>query len=146
MKKIIALAIAVLMLATLAVPAFAQDVTVTYEVEGEYSVTIPADITLDPEQAVTLNVAASGMLAIGQTLTVAVSSENYNEGWFVKSGNVVLEYSIKNGEDDVANNATVLTWDAEDTAPSVDLSLAVVDEGTQIGIYTDTLTFAVEVE
>ena len=141
MKKIIALAIAVLMLAALAVPAFAAagsdtinatgDTTVTYTVGNSYVLTVPANITVG---------GAAGKIAVSEynvitakKVSVAATSE---EGFVLTTTNGDTEgtytYELNSntftftadGEQDVT-----ATWADEVTAPTV------------AGDYSDIVTF-----
>ena len=147
MKKFIALAIAVLMLATLAVPAFAtqsvtpdnatlEDVVVTYEIAEEYSIEIPAAIDFETGA----NVVYEGNFEADKTVSVASAN-----GWEVK----------RDGDEDGV--AYVLTAGETETTDVVAEIAAGVNEETTValtfdwadaapetaGTYTDTLTFTV---
>ncbi len=159
MKKIFAILLAVTMMATMSVTAFAAEITgesgsveVTYGVEEAYVVTIPAAITLSADAASTMEISASGVvIAYGDQLTVSVSSTNYADSkWYlVDTANAEnkLEYSVKNGENAVASGDAILTVDAgtAETA-TVTLTTQLVDQATVSGTYKDTITFTVNVD
>ncbi len=159
MKKIFAILLAVTMMATMSVTAFAAEITgesgsveVTYGVEEAYVVTIPAAITLSADEASTMEISASGVvIAYGAQLTVSVSSTNYADSkWYlVDTANAEnkLEYSVKNGENAVASGDAILTVDAgtAETATAT-LTTQLVDKATVSGTYKDTITFTVNVE
>lgn len=128
MKKFIALAIAVLMLATLAVPAFADDCVVKYSVGEAYTLVVPAELT----------VTANG----GETLTVALEDVNVVTAKTVSvAGTFALgEKAFKLG--DLTAAGTVIAATTEDA--SADLAFAWVDGApTAAGTYQTTLTFTV---
>ena len=141
MKKIIALAIAVLMLATLAVPAFAAtitteqsgDVTVTYEVSENYTITIPGDVDFGDEMTVSV------VGNVENAVTVSVVSEN---GWELGD----KAYSLKSGaqfDQDVTTSAVLVS----DTGATVNSSIVFKTVWTDgapaaAGTYTDKLTFS----
>lgn len=159
MKKIIALAIAIVMMAALAVPAFAAptvltnnpgtgNMTVTYAVTGEYTVTIPDAAVVDSDD-VTVSVAAGALLASGTQIKVTVSPSTGNAWTLVNSADEedTLAYTIKNGENAIAVGGTVLTHAAGKTAATeVALSFDLVNAATKAGTYSQTITFTVAVE
>lgn len=157
MKKIISLALAVMLITTMSVTAFAATiegesgtVDVTYGVSESYTVTIPASTSLT-ENGVSMEVSTKDVvIPYGNQLTVSISSNNYNEGkWYlVDSANTSnkLEYSMKNGENDVASDSTILTVAAGTTdEQKVTLTATLVGTATYSGTYKDTLTFNVSV-
>lgn len=158
MKKIISLALAVMMIATMSVTAFAATiengtgtVEVTYGVSESYTVIIPADITLTANQESDMEISASDVvIPYGNELTVSISSTNYTDSkWYlVEAANTAnkLEYSVKNGENAVASGDTILTV-AAGTAENqtVNLTTKLVGTATHSGTYKDTLTFSVSV-
>ena len=160
MKKIIALVVAILMIASMSVVAFAagsvqggQDngntTLLSYGVSEHYVVTIPAALDLSAsETTVNVTLAEGYAIGYGKTLAVTVASTN---GWkledAVNDGNdEYIEYALKMGEN-VITTAPVLTADAADPAPEVAVDITVdIDEATIpsiVAIYTDYLTFTV---
>ena len=143
MKKFIALAIAVVMLAALAVPAFAAtfteesaetdaEVTVTYAVDEGYTVTIPDALTFGT--AATVSVV--GNIENAKIITVT--------GAFTLGG---AAYALVDSEGE-AFDGTILTSSTGATVnDSVSINTAWVGEDNNgpaaAGTYTDTLTFAV---
>ena len=152
MKKFIALAIAVLMLATLAVPAFAVEsadgsnqtanTTVQYTVGEKFTVTIPASIDLPDGANKTVAITVEELNMIdGSTFSVtcaesvnltdtaegdAVIVVNLTDDALVWTENVVPE-GAEEADTAVANNLTV-AW-ATGAAPTV------------AGTYTGQVTF-----
>ena len=150
MKKFIALAIAVLMLAALAVPAFAQEqdiaengsgrVEVTYTVGESYSVIIPAAMTMETAA----DVKVVGHVASAKAISVA--SEN---GWKLKKGNDEAEYKlvkiVEQQETTLDTTAAILVSETGDNVNSKVTIKAVwkTSAPQAMGTYTDTLTFTV---
>ena len=158
MKKFFAILLAVAMMATMSVTAFATTidgdsgtVEITYGVEDSYVVTIPASITLSAGEASTMEISAADVvIGYGEQLTVSVSSTNYADSkWYlVDTANAEnkLEYSVKSGENAVASGDAVLTVAAGSTdATTVTLSTQLIDSATVSGTYKDTITFTVNV-
>lgn len=158
MKKIISFALAVMMIATMTITSFAQEVTngsgtveVSYGVSESYTVTIPADITLVANQGSNMEISASNVvIPYGQQLTVSIGSNNYADSkWYLidtANGENKLEYSVKNGEDAVASGSTILTVAAGTTGDqTATLTTNLVGTATSSGTYKDTLTFTVNV-
>ena len=180
MKKIIALALAILMMAAIAVPAMAKDYDETSTGEGYnqsivefgvnagYTITIPQKITFDGLEGEATVTASSVVLAGNETLSVSVSSTQYQmqvEGeqtaraaWVmteITGKSAPVDYTIKNGGVAVASNGVILTVTADDALTTTDdvtsgytdtVTLDLATPGTsQVGTYQDTLTFAASV-
>ena len=82
MKKFIALAIAVLMLAALAVPAFAAttgSTTVTYTVGEGYELTVPATLNLNDTMTGEIEVSGYNLLATNKVTVTATSTWKLND-------------------------------------------------------------------
>ena len=141
MKKIIALAIAVLMLAALAVPAFAvetadatgtntqssADTNVTYAVTQKYTFTVPADITLGETGKAGNEVTASGVtLYKGHKLTITTSET------------AQMKADDSEATADITLSKYVFDFTAADTQ-SFDITWTAP---TVAGNYKTTLTFA----
>lgn len=158
MKKFFAILLAIAMMATMSVTAFAAtiegnegSVEVTYGVEDSYVVTIPASFTVGATEGTEVS-ASDVVIGYGEQLTVSISSTNYDtesSKWYlVDTANAEnkLNYTIKVGDADVVNNGVILTVPAG-TAETVSASLAtaLVDQATVSGTYKDTITFTVTV-
>ena len=146
MKKIIALVIAIVMMAAIAVPAFAEnettgDTVVTYTTEDSYTVTIPADLAFDG----TADLSIEANYAEDVTITVTVDDE---EAFLLSGNSATYAYVLKVGGVAVEAGDTVAeTTEAQGTA-TVALTCAWADGVSapeQAGTYTDTLTFNVAV-
>lgn len=152
MKKIISLALAVLMIAAMSVTAFAADikqdtanktgdVTIEYTQSESYVVIIPDSMTVGTDATVEVN---DIVIGYNKQLTVSVSSQNE---WKLKNNDDGLGYTLHIGETGVTStNNTVLTAASGDTASK---TLSVTIDPNQspkyAGNYTDTLTFNVSV-
>ena len=184
MKKIIALALAILMMAAIAVPAMAEDNVepvvnqtfngdsgssiVEFGVDAGYTITIPQKITFEGLVGEAEVTASSVVLAGNETLSVSVSSTQYQKqvegeespraAWVmteVTGKSAPVDYTIKNGGVAVANNGVILTVTADDDLTDTDdvtsgytdtVTLDLATPGTsQVGTYQDTLTFSVAV-
>ena len=152
MKKFIALAIAILMMAVLAVPAFAATInqttdpktgtmTVTYSPAEGYVVTIPETLVVGNTTGVELKIESNYANALSFNVTVAGDftlrkagdDETYAyelkvDGTAIEAGNVITNESLAQKEKSVVLTAS---WADGVTAPTV------------AGAYTDTLTFTV---
>ncbi|NLA77412.1 MAG: hypothetical protein GX851_06245 [Clostridiales bacterium] len=165
MKKTISMVLAIVMLCALAVPAMAangpitaadqsnNDMTVTYTVTSDYTVNIPEDVTLTDQNETAgsaVELKAGAILPFGESLTVKISSDNFDTTWRMKDGENAnyLAYAIKNGESALtANNAIILTSAAgTDAQAGVSTTLKFTAVAPTIaGTYVDTLTFTVAV-
>ena len=142
MKKFIALAIAVVMLAALAVPAFAATITdtgsavVTYSIDEDYTVTIPDNHNF----GATVAVSVVGNIEEAKTITVASAND-----WTLGE----CEYGLLDSEDAAIDTAEALLVSGigAEVNSVVNFKTAWVGEGNlgpaAAGTYTDTLTFTV---
>ena len=132
MKKFIALAIAVLMLATLAVPTFAKDVDVTYTVDEEYTVTIPDALTFGTEDSVSV----VGNVETAKVITVTGDFELGE-----------CAYALVDAEGAAIEGALLTSGPGATVNTVVTFNTAWVGEDNEgpaaAGTYTDTLTFTV---
>lgn len=151
MKKIISLALAVMMIATMSVTAFAADntldnenktgdVTIEYTQSESYVVIIPDSMTVGTDKTVE---ADNIVIGYGKQLTVSVSSQN---SWKLINNDDSLDYTLKIGDTAASANSTVLTAKSGETV-SKTLSATLDDDQSAkyAGNYTDTLTFTVSV-
>lgn len=157
MKKILAIAMAIVMMLAIAVPAFAADLSAKDTDSGEviittstekadgtdgdwYIVTIPADTTIAwGEERTELKYSAETHLLYGKTLDVDVTSADYVMT-YAPEANVVLDLAFAlNGDVDV-NFATV-TYPAVEKSVTVDITADAWNNAI-VGEYADTLTFS----
>ena len=152
MKKLFALLLAITMMATLSVTAFAADydttgdkgMDVTYSVEPGYTVTIPTDVTIDGNSTtisaedvvvekgryVSVTLAADNNFTVktaeGAELTYTVTANGEN----VAAGGEILTVNPKDGKNGTAN----ITFDIDETAIQY------------AGTYTGSATFTIAVK
>lgn len=148
MKKLLSLALILVMVLTMSITAFAAEITdgsgsvdITYEVPNSYIVTIPDSMTIGTDANVSVS---DVIITAGHLLTVSVSSGQYNDGWKLINGDDTVGYTLKMDGAEIANNAAVLTVK---TGDNVSETLTTALSGTPIysGNYTDKLTFHVSV-
>lgn len=152
MKKILALAMAIVMMMAIAVPAFAaveggsnggSDTIITTLTEKEdssdptwYTVTIPATQNIFWEATATdIEYTINSQLATGDAVKVTVAGSG-----FMTNGTDNLEYAITDAEY-TASGAVVV--DEADTV-TIDTSMAKWTE-VPVDAYSDTLTFTAEI-
>ncbi len=157
MKKILSIALALVMMMAVMVPAFAADLsakdtdagdviitTSTQKADGTdgdwYIVTIPADTTIAwGAENTALNYSVETHLLYGKTLDVDVTSADYVMTYAPEAG-VELDLAFALSGDTDANFATV-TYPAETKAVSVDITADAWNYAI-VGAYSDTLTFS----
>lgn len=158
MKKALSLLLALTMVLSLNVIAFAagtpitedgtssKSVTISHEVEVAYTVTIPADFALETGATIS----ASGVfIESGKQLKVTVSSGGE---WKLKrtavggDAGIAYKLSVTGAEGALANGDAVLTVAAGTATGSASLTGTLTGTVTEAGMYTDTLTFTVAVE
>ena len=155
MKKLFALILAVCLLATMSVTAFAANTTggstqVSFNVDPTYTVTIPATVELNKvedngvvtyENDYTLTASAGVRLKKGEYIEVTVASDfemTTTEG-------ATLAYSITAGGNTVATGGVVATFGTDKNAQSTTIHIAANDPD-YAGEYKDTVTFTVAVK
>ena len=155
MKKLFALILAVVMIATMSVTAFAANTTggsteVKFNVDPTYTVTIPATVELNKvdaegvvtyENDYTLTAQAGVRLKKGEYIEVTVASDfemTTTEG-------ATLDYAITAGGASVANNGVVAEFDTDKAEQTATIHIAANDPDFA-GEYKDTVTFTLEVK
>lgn len=152
MKKLLTLVLAVLMLCSVSVTAFAADLdkgnnvgsmTVSYGVEESYVVTIPADVTVSTAGVERELSASSVLLPDGKTLTVSVASAN---GFKLEYAGSKIPYTVSVGDaKQTTATFTALSITSGTTSGSVKLTFKTTEAdiagATKSGNHTDTLTF-----
>ena len=155
MKKLFALVLAVVMIATMSVTAFAANTTggsteVSFNVDPTYTVTIPATVELERqedngtvtyENDYTIGANAGVRLKKNEYIEVTVASDfemTTTEG-------ATLAYTITAEDAAVANNGVVATFGTDKNAQSTTIHIAANDPD-YAGEYKDTVTFTVAVK
>lgn len=152
MKKLLTLVLAVMMLCSVSVTAFAADldednkvgtITVSYGVADGYVVTIPADVIVSTAGVETTLSASSVLIPDGKTLSVSVTSAN---SYKLECAGSKIPYTVSIGETkQTAATFTALSIASGITSGSVKLTFKTTDadiaKATKSGNHTDTLTF-----
>lgn len=161
MRKLTTLLLAMTMLCSCVLPAFAAEITtngdsanttVQYGASESYIVTVPDSAVIGDDGLGNITVSISNALLASQsTLNVYISSDSFTNGYWnltnTTQPNEKLKYSIKKNSTNIANNDIVLSvaaGEAWDSTVSATLALQLQDTVTQAGLYQDTLTFTVE--
>ena len=155
MKKLFALILAVALMATMSVTAFAANTTggsteVTFNVDPTYTVTIPATVELNKvedngvvtyENDYTLTAQAGVRLKKGEYIEVTVASDfemTTTEG-------ATLAYGITAAGNSVANNGVVAEFATDKAEQTATIHIAANDPDFA-GEYKDTVTFTLTVK
>ena len=152
MKKLLILVLAVVMLCSVSVTAFAADldednkvgtVTVSYGVAEGYVVTIPTDVIVSTAGVEASLSASSVLIPDGKTLTVSVTSAN---NFTLAYAGSTIPYTVSVGEvEQTAASFTALSLASGTTSGDVTLTFKTTEEdvanATKSGSHTDILTF-----
>ena len=155
MKKLFAVILAVALMATMSVTAFAANTTggsteVSFNVDPTYTVTIPATVELNKvedngtvtyENDYTLTAQAGVRLKKGEYIEVTVASDFTME----TDEGATLAYTITAENTAVANNGVVAGFDTDKTEQTATIHIAANDPD-YAGEYKDTVTFTLTVK
>ena len=152
MKKLFALILAITMMATLSVTAFAADydtagdkgMTVTYSVAPTYTVTIPTDVTIDGNAA-TIS-AENVVVEKGKYVSVTLADDN---DFTVKTAQgAELDYTVTANGANVAAGGEILAVNPTDGKIGSATVTFAIDESAikYAGTYTGTAIFTVAVK
>ena len=161
MKKLFALILAVVMIATMSVTAFAAEIgpeanasqgspEVSFNVDPTYTVTIPATVELkkvDTEGVITyendytLTAEAGVRLKKNEYIEVTVASDFI----MTTTEGATLEYGITANDTAVANDGIVAEFDTNKSQQTTTIHIAANDPD-YAGDYSDTVTFTVSYE
>ena len=152
MKKLFAILLAVALVATMSVTAFAADydtagdkgMTVTYSVDPAYTVTIPTDVTIDGNST---TISAGGVVVEkGQYVSVTLAENN---DFTVKTAEgAELAYTVTKGDQLVSAGGEILAVNPADGKTGTATITFDIDESTiqYAGTYTGTATFTIAVK
>ena len=155
MKKLFAIILAVALMATMSVTAFAAnrpvgETEVSFNVDPTYTVTIPATVELNKvdtegvvtyENDYTIEAVAGVRLKKNECIEVTVASDfemTTTEG-------ATLAYAITKGGNAVGTGGVVATFGTDKAAQSTTIHIAANDPD-YAGVYKDTVTFTVAVK
>ena len=155
MKKLFALILAIALMATMSITAFAANTTggsteVSFNVDPTYTITIPATVELNKvetegvvtyENDYTITAEAGVRLKKNEYIEVTVASDfemTTTEG-------ATLAYTITAEDAAVANNGVVATFGTDKNAQSTTIHIAANDPD-YAGEYKDTVTFTLTVK
>ena len=152
MKKLFALLLAITMMATLSVTAFAVDydttgdkgMTVTYSVNPEYTVTIPTDVTIDGNST---TISAEGVV-VEKGRYVSVTLAENNDFTVKTAEGAELAYTVTKGDQLVSAGGEILAVNPADGKTGTATITFDIDESTiqYAGTYTGTATFTIAVK
>ena len=113
----------------------------TYTVENQYTVTIPAEVTVDPS-AGTVSFAISGTLENGYELNITITSQNNYKLVNQDSSDYKLAYTMKKSNNE-AISTPVYFANPSGSQAKIDCSItiSVTDSPAVSGTYIDYLTF-----
>ncbi len=160
MKKFLSIALAVVMMFAICIPAFATDITKNTDQTAQaevvtvfdetkdwsYTVTIPAGVTVDwnntTAQAMTYKV--ESQLLIGASLKISAKADN--EGLMTATGTTdTLSFTVAGGDEVVFGAVNPVNTTAPDVVDGTNVSVTIADfTGKAVGAYTGTLTYTVE--
>ena len=152
MKKLFALLLAITMMATLSVTAFAADydttgdkgMNVTYSVNPGYTVTIPTDVTIDGNST---TISAEGVVVEkGQYVSVTLAADN---NFTVKTAEgAELTYTVTANGENVAAGGEILAVNPADGKTGTATLTFDIDESAikYAGTYTGSATFTIAVK
>ena len=154
MKKLFALILAIALMATLSVTAFAADydttgdkgMNVTYSVAPAYTVTIPTDVTIDEDGATAEVSAADVVVEKGEYVSVTLAADN---NFTVTSGEgATLTYTVTaNGENVAAGDEILAVNPADGKTGTATITFDIDETAIQYaGTYTGTATFTIAVK
>ena len=160
MKKILAIALALVMMMAVTVPAFAveikkdtaqtgtADVVTTFDenTDWSYTVTIPAGVTVDwndtSAQAMTYSV--ESQLLIGASLKVSATADNNGTMTAIGTSDT-LTFTVAGGDAVEFGAVNAAGTTAPNVVDGTNVSVSIADfAGKAVGTYTGTLTYTVE--
>ena len=154
MKKLFALILAIAMMATLSVTAFAADydtagdkgMDVTYSVEPGYTVTIPPTVTIGTSGTSAEISAADVVVEKGQYVSVTLAAEN--NFTVTTAEGATLDYTITaNGANIAAGDEILAVNPADGKTGTATITFDIDESAIQYaGTYTGSATFTIAVK
>ncbi len=148
MKRLTALVLVLALLCPLGITAAATDggdTTMSYTVNANYTVTIPATVS---GNSASLSIDAAPVLEEGQKVVISIAdSANYYNGFRLKlkGADAYVGYTISDGTNTLAMGSVVLEQPAAaEQAATVNLTFT-PEKAAYAGDYSDTLTFTIAV-
>ena len=148
MKRLTALVFVLALLCPLGITAEATDggdTTMSYTVNANYTVTIPATVS---GNSASLSIDAAPVLEEGQKVVISIAdSANYYNGFRLKlkGADAYVGYNISDGANTLAMGSVVLEQPAAaEQAATVNLTFT-PEKAAYAGDYSDTLTFTIAV-
>lgn len=152
-KSIAATALAAALITASAMPAFAAEITasegsgtqtVKYSVGESFTVSIPADVTLQKGTPQTGSISVSN-LKLADRSSVEVELTGTTNNFNVTNNGTNLAYEVKKEGSKVNAGETVATFTNEaQTAVNLSFELTGDDSAAAAGDYSDTITYTVE--
>ena len=154
MKKLFAILLAVAMMATMSITAFAADYNttgdkttdVTYTVAPTYTVTIPQDVTIN-DAGTEKTVSAENVVVLkGQYVSVSLAAEN---NFVVKTAQgAELTYTVTKGNTNIVAGGEILAVNPDNGKTGSTEIIFDIDENMikYAGAYTGTATFTIAVK
>ena len=159
MKKLLAMILAIALVATMSVTAFAADNTityngnepqtsglsVTYQVDPTFTVTIPANVALDNKVTVST---ADVVVEYGKAVNVTISGTSEDDDTFKlrTDEGAVISYTVMKGDEEVNVGDTVLSVTPTSAETSAELTFVEPASYTYAGLYKGTVTFTISVD
>lgn len=148
MKRLTALVFVLALLCPLGITAAATDggdTTMSYTVNANYTVTIPATVS---GNSASLSIDAAPVLEEAQKVVISIAdSANYDNGFRLKlkGADAYVGYNISDGTNTLAMGSVVLEQPAAaEQAATVNLTFT-PEKAAYAGVYSDTLTFTIAV-
>ena len=154
MRKLFALILAIALMATLSVTAFAADydtagekgMNITYTVAPTYTVTIPEDVTIDT--AGTEKVVSADGVVVNKGQYVSVSLDEDNDFTVRTAQGAELTYTVTANGEEVAAGGEILAVNPKDGKTGTATITFDIDESNiqYAGTYTGSATFTIAVK
>lgn len=168
MRKLLSVLLAIALVMSLSVTAFAADAQitvdgaqsaetlVTYEMLEGYTVIIPDSVVINTltSEGEAVIAAENVIIDFGKTLNIKISGDDYEDAWELidkvnDKNKLVYNIGTSKDGDDIVNNSIVLAAPAGDyynQKLEETLHFSLAGDTTKSGAYEDTLTFTVSID